>query len=342
MPTKGIIDAMSSDHKVDKFNGEKDCSYKSRLVYSSLAQWIKVLSISRSTSDSTVSSGASKSFVLSKGKTLLNEFTELFPEVISWFYPDSAFCPIEHIREILLYIGELVEVGEKTDIFPCSQRMIPINSENLQTGIVTDYSYGYASGLARFIRSSTAEKDYHLVCHYLNISCRTADELYNEYISKVKWERMEDTERYEWFDPCRKRPLSDSWRLLTDIEEFRIYIVRIISAYETRYRLVQKKHNGLYVHSINEHDVRRGQVQRFLYAQRYLEKNALYAEFRLLDSHCALTLHSWLPYQEDYVMKFIAWPENSITDRLHYVFRDELRGFVKYMVANLHIDIKEE
>lgn len=305
-----LIDEMAKDMKIYPYRGEKEKIYRCRLIYSAIAEWMRVST--KDYPDKNVI-GKSKSYVLARMKQILSAYIDSFPEIKDWFLSetDSLGDVVRDIREKMLRSGELIEVSEKEKIISASNiietcgdgvaRVYGIIEENISVEYV---------GITKIISNSK----------YEHINSEKKIDTFIEWIySNAMWNVQSDISDYELFDVFSKKPPYQSWT--KKINKSIKYHIGRVSLYNDMHEYwLLKYDNGIwYSAPVSDFLREYKEERRIILALRRANNNSMEASYKHYGSVVQLNLYCKLPIVDESYIETFCWPLRNVMDKLDYV-----------------------
>jgi hypothetical protein len=114
-----LFNKVADDLRITKFSFESESQYYSRLIYSAIGNWILHCVNDKSITESDEQFGVSKSYLLRRCASILNDLLEMCPQAKSWFFSeeiDDCSGVVKYIRDIYEFTGYLVSGGHNTSL----------------------------------------------------------------------------------------------------------------------------------------------------------------------------------------------------------------------------------
>jgi len=198
-----LLDEMAKDMKIYPYQGEDLILYRSRLVYSAIAHWIRYISQDYLSDDF---QGKSKAYILKRASEELNAFIITFPDLKDWFCQETSEIEdvIRDIRNKMLGAGELVEINS------CEKITLPEYCENAcGEGVVrvigiskTELALEHI-GVTRIFLDSKRE--------FISTSNQNVEQFFEWIYKNAKWGECNNINDFELFDSYSKKPPYQSW-----------------------------------------------------------------------------------------------------------------------------------
>lgn len=305
---------LQKDLNITQYMGERVADYECRLIYSAMAEWMRVMVFDQTTDDP---SKKSKNYLLRHGRTVLNSFITSSRELQSWFLEDGegvheADAPIREIRNRMLASGEYIRIFPSHDITLPMFKRISINAfcERLIGAGGNDYRNIQHVGITRIISTDTS---------YDNHSWKIED--FMQWISKIsKWETVTELDRYVFFNPFSLQPPYKSWGDLP-VKNMEIHLARL-SLYNglSEYYLFHKDEKGRWSNTLLPEVLSEGKEERrIILGLRNMCNNPVVAKFDVKGEVGELRLFCRLPIREESYIETFCWPHRYFLDKLSYI-----------------------
>lgn len=341
MDRRSALMLIGKQMNIPRCSIESDKMYHARITYSALGMWMRMFAATANQDGAVLSKGA----LHRKVSLILHNFIELDRDIAEWYFPSNSSNPIKSIRSTLLRSGDLISQGFNSGIGCSSTSLIPFSKRDMFIrGYVSPTSVKYAAGLA-CVAPNRSENLYNILTQLFNIPLETAHQQIEAIKASVKWQKIENVDKYEFFDPRKKAVFSSCWTRFLPLCPGEIYVSRYQFSFGVfEYQMTKIENETYYVapfSSYSQHDTIR-ETQRLLYAVKseYGVNAAALAERGSIYT----IWHFWsrLPPAEEALLQYIAWPlENVDNTKNEYLIRNELNFLLEEMAANLNIDIEE-
>ncbi|UZW13460.1 hypothetical protein OSC52_16690 [Clostridium pasteurianum] len=339
---ENLMFTIAKDTRIKPYDGESQGEYLGRLVYSSMGQWLKVITLDTGNLDGAMRT-KNKSYVLSRGTEILNNMILAMPECREWFwnsYNESKRKeehPVRILRERMLNAGELIETDLKTNIGTPREYKKPFieNYERilgLGSSINSNELY---IGVTRIKKSSTAQREETAIIN----SCK----IFNWVKRAAKWETINDLFKYEFFQSLSKSAPYKSWiNIFPNVGAKNIVLGRVKlynDLYE--YYLFKMEENQIYIYKLSTVLNEFKEERRIILALRKISGNVMKAKAELKKEVVILKLFCRLPLVEERIFETYCWPKKCINDKINYVIPIQLWNHFKMILEELQIEIKE-
>lgn len=348
---KQLVTRISSDLKIERYKGESEAEFYSRLIYTVISCWIRYFILDKSNNDSDINK-KSKNYIMARGKDLLKNYLDLFPECADYFLckeknnkkiaveVDEA---IKTIRERMLNSGEIYEINPNAyvGVPQYNKKKIYRNIER-EIGIKKDEFTSIHVGITRIEKNKLYEESEKIESTKLI----NPDEFLNWLIKNSTWERFNDIDILDVFDPKSKKIPSQSWNLNKSmILEGDIYLARDKSMnhkWATRYFLLKiEDGNKYYISRINNILVKWKECRRIILALRKKYENSIKVQVKNLGSCKKLRLFAALPINEMMILKTYCWPSNNMYNPREYIVSNEIWEYIRDILISLYLEIEE-
>lgn len=337
-----LLRKMAEDLKITPYKNEYYFDFESRVIYSAMASWIKVVCMDKSVlaqaEQSDTIEGVSKVHVLNKCKPVLDELLKRFPSTKAWFEIHNKHYKnaVEFIRSSLLSSGELVNVGFDTQIALAKQEQQPLTRSLARyKGIVLGPNCFY-SGIATLAQTAP-QKDFQPE------QLISAKEWFLEYIKNAWWKpESSDREAVSYFNPYyHSKSNAYSWQDMPPKPVKGIVLFRrIVNKYDREYVLyhtIEKE-----IHRIDPVFKDFREYRRIIMGMRAFADNPVPLTVKQFADHTAVSLNVHLPRKEFILLKTYAWPESGITDKLNWNMAHIVWDYIKPYFEALDMQITEE
>ncbi|MBB5335635.1 hypothetical protein [Pectinatus brassicae] len=329
-----LIQAMSVDMNIPRFQNESDESFVYRLCYSALGQWC--LSIAKNVKG--ISIGTTKNNQTIVLNDLLARYTELFPDISKKFVDTSNQQRNISVsmRRVYEETGYLLTDEDKHNRLANFGRSIKIGQQALFFGLPQKpYT---VNGLGVF---SSPSEYVIAVNNFLIRDSLTCEEYFQAQFDAIDfYDRDIDVQELEFFNPLSKNVPSLSWNknLETDCS--------VARKTETGpfYRMMRTSEGILFadepveVHpdSFISHEYR-----RLYFAMKAHYGNSVKATISKLDNkYSRIRVGGHLPYREYYFLLLLAWPESTAFDKVNFIIPNSLLGETYTMLEHIGIEVK--
>ena len=330
-----MLQSMSNDMGISKYQSETNAHYTSRVLYSALASWVKASCLDHPLTTS--EEGISRKHVSSRVNRVFDEYLKRFPESESWFYVDpTSESAISLIRSRLMRHAEIVNIGFDTNIALAEQHTRMLTSKlECVWGTVLQPGLFY-SGVSTLRISSNTTGDIP------EPTPQPVEEWLKAYVRDAWWHKYDRLgDETEYFDPERKTRNNQCWQSIVPHSNNGLVIARAPSVNTSReYMLVDLNKRSL--HRIDPYLKEIGEHRRLLMGFRAACGNRVPVTLTRYKDHVHLALRVYLPLRETVLLESYAWPSNSIADRLEWDMSPDVWDYIKPQLISLGLDITEE
>ncbi len=329
-----LLQAMSVDMNIPRFQNESDDSFVYRLCYSALGQWC--LSIAKNTTG--VSIGTTKHNQTIVLNDLLARYTELFSDISPKFvdtsnrqrnisvsmrrvYEETGYLLTdEDNHNRLANFGRSIKIGHQALFFGLPQKPYTVN------------------GLGVF---SSPSEYVIAVNDFLIRDSLTCDEYFQAQFDPIDfYDRDIDVQELEFFNPLSKNVPSLSWNKNLEID------CSVARKTETGpfYRVMRAPEGIQFADepveaqsdSFISHEYR-----RLYFAMKAHYGNPVKATISKLDNkYSRIRVGGHLPYREYYFLLLLAWPENTAFDKVNFIIPNSLLGEAHTVLEHIGIEVK--
>ncbi len=330
-----MIDKMASDLGISFIEGEEIELYRSRVVYSAIACWIKASTLDRPVGcENERDLGVSKRHVFDRCNLVLDKYLEMYPDIQEWFKTkDKQENAVNLIRTRLINHGDLLYRGFDTSISLSAVRTKQV-SPAIETvyGVILDDDIQY-SGISTIRHTETKN---------FAIESVNVQDWFNSFITELGWSKsLPDFSQMQFFDPfCVVMNNYSAWQESIGKTIDGIVLARMpVNKNMYSYYLIRPK-EGL-SHNIDPFLKEQLYHVRVMYAMRSFARNHLSCEIVRSGDYVKLHLNARLPKAESMVLENYAWPINSIDDNFDWGLRNDVWEYVFSAINSLCIDVKE-
>lgn len=331
-----LLQAMSVDMNIPRFQNESDESFVYRLCYSALGQWC--LSIAKNATG--ISIGTTKNNQTIVLNDLLARYTELFPDISKKFidtsnrqrsisvfmrrvYEETGYLLTDegnHNR--LVNFGRSIKIGHHALFFGLPQKPDNVN------------------GLGVF---SSPSEYVIAVNDFLIRDSLTCEEYFQTQFDPIDfYDRNINVQELEFFNPLSKNVPSLSWNknLETDCSVARktetgpfYRVMRAPEGIQFADEPVEAQPDSFISH----------EYRRLYFAMKAHYGNPVKAMTSKLDNrYSKIRIGGHLPYREYYFLLLLAWPEQTAFDKINFIIRNSLLGEAHTVFEHIGIEVKGE
>lgn len=211
-----LIKNIRNDLKISQYDGEDRTNYYCRILYSAIAEWLKMSILDKTNENSKYKS---KLYLRLRGEEILKSFLQIFPECYDYFYKDSDSStknPINIIREKMISNGELIETNEGITL-PSGKIHIP-NSSYIRIVGVT-YENVFSSGITKL-----KNEIYEIETKQVKLN---NENFFKTYFKKMKWDILSTFDDFEYINPKLNKPPYKCWQSVDSLKEHTIHLSRL-------------------------------------------------------------------------------------------------------------------
>lgn len=316
---------LQKDLKIEQYKGEPAANYESRLVYSAMAEWMRVMIFDETTDDY---AQKSKNYLLRQGRSVLQSFIANSKELQTWFsQPNGEECEIDDaVKEIR---NRMVTIGEYIELFPSHDLSLPL-AQRISASVSHDRIIGawnYEASFKHVGLTRVAE----------------ASDVYEKHIWKIgkfmhwiqknaRWNAIANIEKYEFFNPHSTEPPYKSWRSIparnADLQLARLSLINGKQEYYLFHREGDDWVNAVLPQSLSE----RKEERRIVLGLRTMNNNPAVAKFKCKGEVGILQLFCRLPLFEETYIETYSWPLKSYKDKLNYIVPMEIWSELKELL----------
>lgn len=332
----GMIDKIAMDLGICRFAEESLTQFKSRVIYSAMACWMKAIALDRPVGyQGKTLSGVSRRHIYDRSHTILETIIKMFPELNDWFdLSMDSDDPVNLIRTRLINHGDLLNAGFDTNLALSSVHSKQITS-NIETvyGKMIDDGLQY-SGVAT-IRNKEAS-DYitkiENVCEWMQ-----------SYLKDASWSHdLPGQSQLQFYNPLSTSKNNyAAWQESAKSATDKIALVRTaLNKNSYSYYIFRPKEK--LIHRIDPFLQEQGFHIRVMCALRSQLKNNTASIVTNFSDHIKIQLNALLPLQESIILESYAWPVRRINDKLEWIMSIPVWGHIKPYIEALDIQITEE
>lgn len=332
----GLIEEISKDLGIIKFQTEDEKSYNCRVIYSCLACWIKASTLDFSQSDD-AAIGVSKSHILNKNQRILEEILARLPDAKTYFY-DEKMNVVSEMRDRLIKIGELDQVGFKTDIALHRRESI-----SFFAGVQREmgYLFGERSIAVGLSQIKLVQKD-RTVNEKIAIETEDACSWLEQYLQNAIWRKVNELDdKYQYFNPYIKSGNNHGcWQNVCPEDNYVLFRNESRTGYE--YFMLNRRNNGIYLNKIDSFLVSLGEVKRMMFALRKQGNNAVRAYTKVQKDCVRIILGATVPDREENILYTYAWPIGKFNHKTHWIMLPSIWEYIQVILNLLGIEIMED
>ncbi len=330
-----LLNAMSADMGINRYQSESEDFYVYRLCYSALGQWC--LHTARNSTDGIIGTTKHNQTILLN--ELLLRYSELFHNVADMFV-DAHKQQINftvYIRRVYEETGYLLTDGGNRNRMANYGRSIDIENYALYFGIpASKYT---VNGLGVF-SSPTAYKITSK--EFLIRDDLTWDEYFQSQFDSIDfYERDIDLNELDFFNPLSGNTPSLSWvkRMETDCSVARK------SEFGPFYRVMRSADDSLQfanepVEPQNDSFISY-EFRKLYFALKAHYGKPIKATITKQDGeYSKLKIGGHLPNREYYYLLLLSWPVNTAFDKVNFLIRNGFISEISTVLSNLGIEVK--
>lgn len=333
-----LLSKMAHDLGLVKFFNETQKDFSTRVIYSGLAVWMKTIPLDGYDENDITRTSVTKKYHTERSKKILDEILKFFPEIKSWFYDEESNqdinFPIHSIQQLLISNDELFVDDISDRVYPIKSFMKEVAGKiNCVKGIYSN-AYGRYSGI-----SCLSQTGNRIAASRTMIS---TTEFLDNLIKSSSFSTDEWNIKKEYFDPSiQTTTFYKSWVDKRPMQRY--YISRIETGIKQyRYFIETEKNEKISSYKLNDLIIESGNLKRILLALRFNANNPLSIRIVHYPDHFELNRYiTSFPYPEEFMVRALGWPVQSISDNLKYRFIKQTFPEIKSIISNLMIDINE-
>lgn len=342
-----LIQQISSDLKISKFNDEEQNDYLNRLIYSAIAVWMIQSTGDKSFKENYNRTGVSKSYLTRKVSTIVSEYISIFPSFRNFLDGLTEVEFVAQLREIYEKAGYIVPVGFDEFVISSSAKTARVNNNWLLIRNSLKSEEIKTIGLGTFFENHS-ENEFCSIEELFYMPKLDAHKWTIEYIKNLKWiDASRLGEETQFFDAKKVKSFSECWA-----EQFPNYCE--VTLYKTNnwdYGFAKKINANIVGMKIPEWLIGQGNneseklfdndVRRFMYGLKSINNNKAKSIAHKKADYFELKLFNGLPTRELTVLQFLGWRKKGFLDEYNYIIPYELFDSVKKLLEKLSIVIEE-
>lgn len=333
-----LLSKIAQDLNVVQFINEPQNLYIARVVYSALAAWMKIIPLDGYNEKDVASTSVTKKYHTQRAKEILDEILCFFPEIRYWFYDveslqDNSF-PLHSIQELLVANDELFIDDTSNRIYAVASTTKKISESLAGDKVVPDNLIMRYNGVHCF---SKIEDGIVYKSEPIN-----GAEFFDNLIKSLPFSVDNWNVEKEYFDPTiETMTFYKSWLEKAPVQKY--YVSRIGTGIKQyRYFIETLKNGKRFSCKLNEFFLESGNLKRILLTLRSKANNPLRIKAIRYKDHVEINKNiTALPYPEEYMIRALGWPIQSISDEFHYVYNNEVWPQIHRIMENLTIDMDE-
>lgn len=343
-----LINAISYELQIYRFEGESEESYINRLLFSALGLWIIQSTFDKSFIENQNRKGVSKSYLTRKISKLAQEYIYLFPSFRNYLDELTVTEFVALIREEYEKAGYLISAGFDEFVIAAPRKEARVGDKYIimrnHMGIINTKVIGLGT-----FKSLNLISDINNFTKLLYIPNINAKEWTSNYIKHIRWGNSSRLGKGTlYFNDESAKSFYKCWTdCYPDKAEIALYKTN-----DWDYGFARKKDDniigvkipdwligqeGSYSEKIFDNDVR-----RFMYGMKALKDNKAKALLIKKTDHYNLKLYNALPTREKTAIQFLAWRNARFADEFNYLVPSETYEVVKSLLVNLSIEMEEK
>lgn len=343
-----LINIMSNELQIYKFEDESEDSFINRLLFSALGLWIIKSTLDKSFIENHNRVGVSKSYITRKISKIVVEYISLFPSFGIYLDKLTAAELVANIREEYEKAGYIVSTGFDEFIIASPRKTASVDDKHIimrnHIGNINTKIIGLGTFKKLVLNSDI--KDFGELLYIPKID---AKEWTSNYIKHLRWGNSSKLGDGTWY---------------FDAESANSFYKCWVNHYPEKSEIVLYKTNdwdygfakrdddniiGIKIPSwligqdnnpsekLFDNDVR-----RFMYGMKALKNNNAKAILIRKSDHYNLKLFNALPTREKTALQFLTWRKEKFTDEFDYIIPNETCEAVKKLLSNLSIEMEEK
>lgn len=314
-----LLNSMSSDMNITKFQNESDDSFISRICYSALGQWC--LSISNNVLNN--ETGTTKNNQTNIINNLTNQYISFFPflknylinknsnsieisKFLRTIYEETGYLITDNNRDKLVNYGRSIKIGNENLFFGINDKKNTING----LGVFSTPTPYVISINDFLIRDNLSLEDY-FDAQFDPIDFITRDV---------------DMAKLVYFNPLSQKSPSQSW-------EKNIVVNKTIAKdieNGSYYKIIQDKSRAEMAGFIDLNTKTQPdsftsyEYRRLYFAIKYYYNNPIKIYINYIDNNYAkIKLEGELPNREYYFLLLLSWPQDSAYNKSSFIIKRE-------------------
>ena len=328
-----LLNQMANDLNINKFHGECNEIYTTRVLYSAFSLWLKTICLDGVTVESQSSQSISKHYHHKRGEFILNNLLDFFPDRKTWFYNEDDDPPVNFMRERLIRSVDILEINDDSRLYLHKTESSPANSNLSKVFGLPNKNFDFFSGI-----SMMQKQDNYPTAQ----SIETMEKFYIEYIRNICFTKDEWLKDKQYFDPfIRTNTIYQSW--IETPPQCDLYVSRIRDGIGNAVYFWEKSVGQTsYSCRINEFIIESGILNKVLFYMRYIHNNPIYVEIEQKTDSFVLrrSVKNFYGEEETFIQQF-GWPQKSLYDLLNWSFPICFYDDILNILKNLFLSIKE-
>lgn len=334
---KDLLQTAALDLGITRYSAESEPQFNNRVIYSALACWIKAACQDRVV-DSDQYEGVSKRHVYDKCSRILAEFLRRYRSSAPWFNTDDvADHAVTLLRTRLLRHRDILNAGFNTNVAmpTVSYEVLSHDLEAVRGKLLSPDCQYNGIAMTRKPVPPITEVGHNLV--------QVSDWL-NDYLKSAWWEPFSVTQddRLEFFDAHKKvTNMYLCWQstMPKAVEQY-IIVRRPVNVNSHEYLIVNTYKKMM--HRIDPVLKDLGEHRRFMFGFRKAADNPVMGQITMFPDHICVKMRTYLPAKETQLLESLAWPHNSITDRLEWDMSESVWEYISPFLAALGMTFRED
>lgn len=328
-----LLNQIANDLNINKFQGECNEFYTTRVLYSAFSLWLKTICLDGVTAESQSSHSISKHYLHKRGEFILNNLLDFFPDRKTWFYNNDEDHPVNFMRERLIKSLDIIEINGDSRLYLHKTESSPATSNLFKVSGLPNENFDFFSGI-----SMMKKQDNKLTIQ----SLETIEKFYMKYIGNIRFTKDEWSKDKQYFDPfIRTNTIYQSW--IETPPQCDLYVSRIRDSIgNTVYFLEKSVEQISYSCRINEFFIESGILNKVLFYMRYMHNNPIYVEIEQKTDSFVLrrSVKNFYGEEETFIQQF-GWPQKSLYDLLNWSFPICFYDDILNILKKLFLSVKE-
>jgi len=331
-----LLNIMSHDMGITRFEGESDSTFAYRVCYSALGQWC--LKVAQSRDNLNETKGATKNSQTIIINNLLQRFSKLYPSIYDYFVDpnDGKRSFAIHIRRVYEETGYLLTDDNNRNYLADFGRSVCVGSSYLHIGAL-DSMYA-VNGLGIF---SPVADNLSTTNEFLIRDDLTYERYLYEQYNIVDFYENNDTLDLQFFNPMSSKTPSRSWSSEMNTE----YAVARVNEYGPYYRVIKEPDNSI-LFADERTEPHGNKLTSYEYRRLYYALKAHYGRplrawiNKLDDEYSIISFEGHLPNREYYYLLLLSWPHENAFNKVKFYIKNDFLKNVSSTLQNLGIRLK--
>lgn len=328
------IEKMSHDLNVHQYVDETLLQFKCRVIYSSIACWIKAIAMDQPVGSKNEGLlGVSRRHIFDRCRIIIETMCKMFPDTEEWFFGGKEH-PSILIRNRLINHGDLLNERFDTNVALSAFNTKPLNDE-LETvyGVILDKNVAYFGiSTVRYKKNCIPETDD-----------RDLTLWFSRFLKEVGWSSsLPSIDTWQYFN-ANAQTLNNYFAWQDEIPKAidGIVLARMVinkNSYDYYLLKTEEKLN----YKLDPFLKKLGFHRRIMYLLRSKVNNSAVVTIKNYNDHIFVHFNTHLPLEENNLLESYAWPVNGIEDKLEWVMDKDIWEYIRPYILALKIKIEEK